>query len=379
MKRIIKNISLLAGLLLIFHQLQAQMLDVTVQNTGGNKVQFMGVATAPGFSTAPNNAWGPMNITWRIPKTAAVPAPTVAPPATTPEVTGESTAFTGGSPRDAFNAGTDLAMFDLTAFGLADDGYWYFQVTGTTENVQDISTGNTVLLYEFTLPAGWKCPSCVEIMLTDVAGLPISTASFIDNTGLGRNVLNLVANNAPLPVRFISFEAARAGDDVKLNWKVADERNVSGYHVERSADGRNWTPIGFVPFNASPAPEKLYSLTDPDPLSTINYYRIRQQDLDGRQQYSEIRFIRFDRQELEVRLYPVPVTSILKLNIQSPVNANAVIRVTDLLGHTVHQSKTQLVRGGKTEELNLSTLPAGSYYVEVMSATFKWTGKFIKK
>lgn len=378
MKRIIKKLSLLALLVMIFQVQQAQMLDVTVMNVGGNKIQFIGTATAPGFDIAPNNAWSAMNITWRIPKSATNPAPTVAPPATTPEVTDEATAFTGAEPRDFINAGLDLAMFDLTAFGMPDDGFWYFQVTGTVENVQSISTGGTVLLYEFSLPAGWVCPSCVEVVLTDL-GLPIGTASFIDNGGLGRNVLNLVTNMAPLPVRFISFETAKSGNDVKLTWKVADEINVSGYHIERSADGRNWNSIGFVPFNPAPTNEKLYTLTDRDPLSTINYYRIRQQDLDGRVKYSDIRFVRFNSEAMDVRLYPVPVTNILKLNIQSPVNTAAVVRVTNMLGNTVHQARAQLVKGGQTEELNLTLLPPGTYYIEIRGAEYKWSGKFIKK
>lgn len=379
MKKIIKNISILVLLVLAFQEQQAQILDVSVVNAGANKIQFVGTATAPGFDIAPNNGWSAMNISWRIPKTATSPAPTVAPPAVTPEITGESTAFTGVEPRDAFNAGTDLTMFDLTTFGMPDDGFWYFQVTGTVETTQSISAAGTVLLYEFSLPVGWKCASCVEVLTSDIAGLPFSTASFIDNAGLGRNVLNLVTNMAPLPVRFISFEVARSGDDVKLVWKVADEKNVNGYHVERSADGRNWATIGFVPFNATPVAEKMYSHTDRDPLNPINYYRIREQDLDARVKYSDVRFIRFNNDNLEVRLYPVPATSVLTLNIQSPVNTPAMIRVTNMLGNTVLQHKTQLIKGGSTEKVNLSLLPAGPYYIEVTGSQYRWSGKFIKK
>lgn len=362
-----------------FLQQQAQILDVSVNNTGANVIQIMGTATAPGFDQASSNRWGPMNITWRIPKTATNPVPTVAPPTATPEITGETSAFTGASPRNAFDGGLDLAVFDLTAFGLADDGYWYFQITGTSEVVQNISTGNTVLIYEFTLPVGWGCASCVEILTSDIPGLPISTASFIDNPTLGLNVLNLVTNLAPLPVRFISFEAARSGEDVKLSWKVADEKDVKGYHVERSTDGRTWASIGFMPYNPSPVNEKVYTLNDRNPVAPVSYYRIRQEDLDGRIKYSDLRFVRFDKDGLEVRLYPVPVISTLKVNIQSPVTAPAVIRITNVLGNTVQQSRIQLVKGGKTEDVNVAMLPPGSYYIEVLCDQFKWTGKFIKK
>lgn len=379
MKKIIKNLSLLFILLLVFQQQQAQVLDVSVINTGANQMQIIGTATAPGFDLVSSNAWGPMNITWRIPKTATVPAPTVAPPSSTPEVTAESSAFTGAAPRNNFDGNTDLSMFDLTTFGQPDDGYWYFQLTGTTETIQNISTGASVVLYEFSLPAGWGCASCVEILTSDISGIPISTRSFIDNVALGNDVLNLVTNLAPLPVRFISFEATKSGEDVKLAWKVTDEMNVKGYHVERSADGRTWNSIGFVAFNPAAAAVKTYTLTDLNPVSPVSYYRIRQEDMDGRIKFSDLRFVRFDRNGLEVRLYPVPVASNLKVNIQSPVNAPAIIRIIDMLGNTVHQYRTQLITGGKTEDINVGLLPSGSYYLEIRSDQFRWSGKFIRQ
>ncbi len=90
--------------------LQAQRLDVTVTNVGLNRIQLMATATGAGFATAPNNAWGDMNLTWRIPKTAAMPAPTAppappTPPGATPEITAEQTAFTGAAPVDLLLVG----------------------------------------------------------------------------------------------------------------------------------------------------------------------------------------------------------------------------------------------------------------------------------
>ncbi len=102
-------------------------------------------------------------------------------------------------------------MFDLTTFGQPDDGYWYFQLTGTTETIQNISTGASVVLYKFSLPAGWGCASCVEILTSDISGILSAPESFIDNVALGNDVLNLVTNLAPLPVRFIGFEATKSG------------------------------------------------------------------------------------------------------------------------------------------------------------------------
>ena len=54
---------------------RAQTLDVSVLRVAMNKVQIVGIATGTGFGATSFNSWLSMNITWRIPKTAAVPAP----------------------------------------------------------------------------------------------------------------------------------------------------------------------------------------------------------------------------------------------------------------------------------------------------------------
>ena len=365
-------------LLAVSFNLPAQQLDVTITNTGGNKIRIEGTPTAPGFDTPGSDSWTSMNLTWRIPKGIATPAPTVAPPAATPEVTGETTAFTGAAPRSLFTNTLELAIFDVTAFGLPDDGFWYFQITGTVDNTQSISAGSSVVLYEFTLPLTWVCAACVEILTADIPGLPISTASFIDNAGTGTNVLNIVTNNATLPVRFISFEVSRKDDGAKLDWKVSNETNVNGYFVERSADGVSWKTIGFVSFQSTSAAINNYSFTDNSPENALNYYRIRQQDIDGRVKYSVIRTIRMDVNGMQVKLYPVPVKNVLSINIQSTIDGPGNIRIMDAVGHTIREFKMQLRKGGQTEELQVGDIKPGTYYIQIHVKDFIWTRKIIK-
>lgn len=382
MKKLSRNILLLITLLFAFLYHQAQVLNVAVTNIGNNVIRITGTATSPGFDVLPNNSWGSMNLTWRIPKTAAMPAPTVAPPATTPEITAENTDFIGASPRDAFNnTGLDLTIFDLTTFGEVDDGYWYMQVTGTTEQVQNIAMGSTITLYEFALPTAWRCAACVELLRTEEPGLlaaGISTGSVIYN-GTGNDVLNVVANLAPLPVSFLFFEANKAGEDVQLIWKVSDEENVNGYYIERSANGISWETIGFEAFQPVSAAINIYGFRDESPQKGINYYRIRQQDIDGKIQYSVTRTVRMNIKSMQVRLYPVPAKDVLKVNIQSTINAPAMIKITDILGRTIRHSGIQLRTGGQTEEIPVSNMKSGMYLIEIQGSDYKWSGKFIKE
>jgi hypothetical protein len=386
MSRFLMNLIIASGLLMASLQHQAQVLNVSVKNIGNNRIQISGTATAPGFSSDPVNAWGTMSLTWRIPKSAVTPPLTVSPPpAATPEVTNESTAFTGASPGNAFPAyGPDLTIFDLTAFGEPDDGYWYFQVNGTTQSIQDIPTGSSVVLYDFTLPAGWICAGCVELLTSDVPALlnyGISTTSNIYNAGMGidgTDVLSLVVNNAPLPVRFISFDARKQADKVQLNWRVSHEKNVKGYYVERSANGMTWKEIGY----AGAKPVNLYndySLVDQSPLNNLNYYRIREEDYDGRKMYSIIRTIDGSGNVFSVTLYPVPVREVLHIKLQTSADDIALIRITDALGRTMLQRTIQIRAGDYIESVPVSQLSNGAYFIEITGSKKKWTGKFLKE
>ena len=358
---------------------QAQQLDVTITNIGSNRIRIEGTATGSGFASAPNDMWTAMNLSWRVPKSVADPAPTVIPPAPTPEVTGETTAFTGASPRDVLTNGMDLSIFDLTSFGLPDDGYWYFQIVGTTESVQSIPTGSTVVLYEFSLPQPWECAACVEILTFDIPDLPIATASFIDNAGTGTNVMNLSLNNAPLPVRFINFEVSRKGEAALLEWQVSNETNVKGYHLERSFSGTNWETIGFVAFQQAQGSVNDYAFTDAGLHTDITYYRIRQEDLDGKVNYSVVRTIRMNAGGMQVKLYPVPLTNVLNVNTQSTIEGPATMRFTDALGQTIRTFKVELKKGGQTHQLRLGDFKPGIYYIQILAKDFKWSEKIVKE
>lgn len=382
MKRIIRVILIIFVLLSASLLLQAQRLDVTVTNIGLNRIQLMATATGTGFAAAPNNAWGDMNLTWRIPKTAAIPAPTPPPapptrPGATPEITAEQTAFTGAAPHDLFTGGLDLAIFDLTTFGGLDDGYWYFQVTGSAQTVQNITGGSTVLLYEFTTPVQWACGSCVELLITDVPDLMtlggISTTSFIHNGGLDTDVLNIVTNMAPLPVEWLYVRAeAKANKFIEVKWATASEQNNAGFEVERSDDaGRTYHSIATVPGRGNTSQPSYYTINDEQVSPGIKYYyRIRQTDLDSRVRYSAIAMATLSGgQYFTVEVRPNPVKDRLNMEIRSSKKQSAQIVITDVAGKLYRIEKGINVEQSITRyNADVAGFPAGMYVAKVIAA-----------
>lgn len=381
MKRMIRDLLIIAVLLTASFMLQAQQLDVTVTNVGSNTIRIMGTATGSGFASSPSNAWGDVNLTWRIPKTAAVPAPTPQPapptsPSATPEVTAESTGFTAVTLQDGFTNSTELAIFDVTTFGGPDDGYWYFQVTGTTSGVQNIATGTPVLLYEFILPTQWACPGCVELLTTEVPDLltygGISTQSFIQNVGINQDVLNIVSNSAPLPVSWLYIKAEPKDNKViEVKWATAAEQNNAGFGVERSDDGgRSWRLIREVAGAGTSSTPKYYSVVDEQVVAGLRYYyRIRQKDLDGRVRYSTLAMATLTGGNyFTVAVKPNPVRDRLYLELQSSRKQTAQVVISDIAGKVYRVERGIRIEGAVARySCEVAGYPGGTYVAKVIA------------
>ncbi|MCS3797684.1 hypothetical protein [Niastella sp. OAS944] len=74
---------------------------------------------------------------------------------------------------------------------------------------------------------------------------------------------------------------------INLTWKVADEKDVNRYEVQRSRDGVTFETIGIV-FAWEEAVHADYAFNDKNTNPGINYYRLKMTDNDGVFKYSNI-------------------------------------------------------------------------------------------
>lgn len=183
-------------------------------------------------------------------------------------------------------------------------------------------------------------------------------------------------DNSPLPVRFESFEAIKDGNVANLEWKVSNEVNVGGYTVQRSADARTWSEIGFVAFSSPNKGE--YTLRDKAPLAGYNYYRIRQDDVDGKSTYSATRRLNFNHDQFAVVLHPNPADEMINLNIGNDRDEEVSIRIMDVTGRLVLKTNKFLNSGINRIKLPTSGFSDGTYLLEVVGSYHSWKGKFVK-
>lgn len=132
--------------------------------------------------------------------------------------------------------------------------------------------------------------------------------SFPDGQGAYYLFDNFSFSPVSLPVTLQYFNAAKEGATALLKWGTVNEQGNKGFEVERSADGKNFSPIGFVPAQAPGGNSNAalsYKFTDSEPPAGLNYYRLKQIDKDGKSVLSEVKAISFAAVSA-IEVYPNP-------------------------------------------------------------------------
>ncbi|HEY5771654.1 MAG TPA: hypothetical protein VIS75_03455, partial [Chitinophagaceae bacterium] len=176
-----------------------------------------------------------------------------------------------------------------------------------------------------TLTLGWVA----GLEGATFAALPNTSIGISRHTGLawsaaiqtaGDNTANTVTANftafgvfgvadigVALPVKFGAIKAYEKLNGIQLDWKVYSENKVKSYEIERSGDGRSYTTVGSLPALYNNKAEGDYGFFDASPLAGTSYYRIKNNDLDGKSAYSIVVRVNRNKAIMGLSLYPNPV------------------------------------------------------------------------
>ena len=91
----------------------------------------------------------------------------------------------------------------------------------------------------------------------------------------------------PLPIELLYFKGTAFDSENTLYWCTASESNNDYFTIEKSTDGKEWKAIAKMNGSGNSTMLRHYSAIDKDAERTINYYRLRQTDYDGRFKTSE--------------------------------------------------------------------------------------------
>ena len=168
---------------------------------------------------------------------------------------------------------------------------------------------------------------------------------------------------SPLPVVFQGkLSANNYKADIQLQWSVATQINNEKYVVEHSADGKNFATIGEIAGDGTSYEIKNYDFIHTAPSIGVNYYRIKQIDVNGKYSYSDIASIRYDGNG-ETKIYPNPAAS----EVTITTTGSAFLQIIDVQGKIL--SKQTISEGQNT--INLAGLPKGILIFMVGNQRFR--------
>jgi hypothetical protein len=118
-----------------------------------------------------------------------------------------------------------------------------------------------------------------------------------------------------LPIELSDFRANRDGSSIVLTWTTLSEYNNSHFEIIRDYQ------IGEVTAQNKPS---TYTFTDEHPKSGINYYRLKQVDMDGSYTYSPIVYAVFNRSQ-EIPIDILGRTATKQKRIPLVINGQIII------------------------------------------------------
>ena len=206
--------------------------------------------------------------------------------------------------------------------------------------------------------------------------------AFKDTAGIMSNLATYTIIGAtPLPVKLLNFDAIKLNAEVLTQWVTATEINNSHFDLQRSVDTKNWITLGTVFGNGNSNSNIHYSFVDTKPFNGINYYRLNQVDHNGVSEYSDIRWVNFDKEgNNNAIVYPNPTDGIVTVSMTNQnYFEDVTIKIFDMAGRVVFANTyTETINNKFEETINLKDLEKGFYQVTISNSSFTKTVKVLK-
>ena len=164
-----------------------------------------------------------------------------------------------------------------------------------------------------------------------------------------------------LPIDLLDFRGRNTGSNNILEWATASEQDNDHFTVERSTDGVDFLPIEVVDGAGNSNELVQYLVNDEAPAQGLNYYRLRQMNVNGDEEISDVIAVLAMPMNTVV-VYPNPATSAAQYDLPEGVPLPANLLLRDLSGRVIRRIQVDATQGA----MDVSGLAAGSYLLELL-------------
>jgi hypothetical protein len=186
--------------------------------------------------------------------------------------------------------------------------------------------------------AGSKIVICGNDIYNGGMG-PVAGPATGDQTGL----------YSTLPIELLRFDVKlNADSQAELSWTTATETNNDFFTIERTVDGRYFEVVGITDGAGTSTTLREYLVIDPFPYAGTSYYRLKQTDLDGAYEYSDLIALEHDSEKdrVELGVHPNPSTqNDLAITLSGAVDEEVLVTIKDIMGREYSSMYVTLKEG----------------------------------
>lgn len=261
-----------------------------------------------------------------------------------------------------------LPMITIRVEYLSADGTWQ-PLTGspyTAPIVTQAATPTWVLIgSSFSIPStGSFLVKSLRMVISDGTKGGCGNDFAMDDVKFSR-----CPGSGETPVEFLNINARQKGSGISIEWSTAQELNNKSFDVEKSADGNaNWNLVSSVNGAGNSSTVKNYSAYDPQPFNGVNFYRIKQVDIDGHFKYSKTVSVKLNA-KTGVSVVANPFHTSLTVDFTSSTDQQVTARLLDITGKQVLFEKWSINSGSSRKDFsNVNGLQRGIYLLSVSNA-----------
>lgn len=235
---------------------------------------------------------------------------------------------------------------------------WTPQIRSSVSNINDLMT--------YTRNAG--CYSGL--------GVPGGVYTGFSHFGIAKS-----KSASALPVELIYLQANPIDNSyIKVSWATAIEINNSGFEVQRSTDGANFSNIGWVAGNNNSTTTLSYHFDDMNVApNVVYYYRLRQVDNDGQSELTYIVSAMItDGETFTISEFiPNPTQDFSKLVFTTSTAQDINIKLYDIIGQVVMDKNYSLSVGQTMVDFETQNLAGGTYTAAIAAQNLVFSKRLI--
>lgn len=174
-----------------------------------------------------------------------------------------------------------------------------------------------------------------------------------------KNVFSII-----LPIKLQQFTGTLQDKKVILKWTADQDDPAGSFTIQRSSNGQDFESL-YRQAVTNQTGNHTYTFTDQTPLPGTNYYRLAIQERDHTD-YSKIITIKTAFPALAIkRLYPVPATKRLQLEIVAEKAQPITVDIISSTGMLLQRTARQVINGTNYLNIPVGQLATGMYFVRI--------------